>query len=95
VITRLLQLPGVPTRENTGARGRALRIRSVGTGEQNSLLRHPIEPRRSHPLRAVGSHVRKRRIIGDAEQNIGPVVCRVICADETERHQNCGAAEKE
>ena len=56
--------------ECTSEKGAQLRVGGVSSGEQQSLLSYAVEARGVNPRAAVGTHVRKRGIIGDAEQNI-------------------------
>ena len=73
VVRRFLELPRVAASEDACAGRGALSIRGEGAGEQDAVLRHAVEVRRLHPLRAVSARVRAP-VIGDGEENVrGPL----------------------
>ncbi len=73
VIRRLLELPRVTASENGRPRRRALGVGRVRAREKNPLPRHAIKRRRLHPLAPIRSGMPEAPVIGNGEEDVGPL----------------------
>ena len=76
VVAGGLQLPGVASGQDAGTRRSALGIWCVGAGKQQSFAGHAIESGRANPRTTIGAHVRIRSVVGNGQQDVGPLGSR-------------------
>ena len=79
VIARRFELPRIAARQQARPRRSALGVRRVGLCEQQPFAGHAVESGRIDPFAAVGAGMAESPVVGDRQQDVGPItICGLI-----------------